>query len=70
MFLKSNENIKLAHWVINQRKQYRLHLEGEDIVTTHRIQALELGFGELLSGTAHRTLQAMRPSATTCVEGE
>jgi hypothetical protein len=41
-----SENLKLATWVKTQRKQYKLHLEGEKShITLSRIQALEtLGF--------------------------
>jgi hypothetical protein len=41
-----SENSKLANWVANQRKQYKLHLEGKTShMTTFRIQELEsLGF--------------------------
>jgi hypothetical protein len=37
-----SENIKLAYWVANQRKQYKSHLEGKrSQLTTLRIQELE-----------------------------
>jgi hypothetical protein len=43
-----SKNIKLAHWVANQKKQYRLHQKGKtSFMTTYRIQELEsLGFFE------------------------
>jgi hypothetical protein len=41
-----NENTKLANWVRNQRKEYKLHLKGKtSSMTTLRIQELEsIGF--------------------------
>jgi hypothetical protein len=61
---KCSENTKLAHWVMTQRRQYKLHLEGKaSQITTLRIQELEgLGFewniyaaawGDRLSELAH-----------------
>jgi hypothetical protein len=43
---KYSENSKLAHWVANQRTNYRLYQEGKSSrMTTYRIQELErLGF--------------------------
>jgi hypothetical protein len=43
---KYSENTKLGQWVIHQRYQYKLHLEGKtSYMTTLRIQELEsLGF--------------------------
>jgi hypothetical protein len=37
-----SENTKLAKWVMNQRSQYRLHLDGQaSSMTPSRIQELE-----------------------------
>jgi hypothetical protein len=49
-----SENSKLAQWVGNQRKQYRLHLEGKtSSMTPFRVQELEsVGFEWDIYGTA------------------
>jgi hypothetical protein len=43
---RCSENVKLGHWVLKQKMNYRLHLKGkESLMTLSRIQELEsLGF--------------------------
>jgi hypothetical protein len=68
---KCSENTKLAHWVTNQRKNYRLHADGKPSpMTLPRIQELEsLGF-EWKVSTGRRKRKAKKPSLgddATCI---
>jgi hypothetical protein len=59
-----SENTKLAHWVANQRKQYKLHAEGKaSSMTLPRIQELErLGFRWMSSTAGRRKGEQKKPS--------
>jgi hypothetical protein len=63
---KYSENTKLGSWVANQRKQYRLHLNGKISSTTlPRIQALEsLGF-EWKTSIGRRSTATRTSAAST-----